>query len=258
MIFQQIVPNSAGPGQCSRGVEGRRKVGYVGFMSRSNSTTNGGLQMTRCAAAGNWNNVTNKFSMPVGVGLLLLMLGASVAMSQTPRQEALSAGRFLVAGEHLRDPNFGRSVVLLLNYGERGARGLIINRRSQVKLSTLFPRVSGLHQRPDTVYIGGPVARNQLLVLLRSDSPPGRADHIIDDLYVSSSRQTLIEALNRPGSSVPVHVYAGYAGWAPGQLDHEVARGDWHILPGDAEVVFSKTPNKVWRELLEKGAVQWL
>ena len=127
-----------------------------------------------------------------------------------------------------------------------------------MKLATVFPGISGLHQRPDTVYIGGPVGRNRLLILLRSDSLPGRAEHVVDDIYVSSSRQTLVEALNKAGSAAPVHVYAGYAGWAPGQLDHEVARGDWHILPADAETVFSKAPNKVWRQLIEKGAVQWL
>ena len=97
-----------------------------------------------------------------------------------------------------------------------------------------------------------------MLILLRSDRPPDRAEHVVDDIYLSSSRQTLVDALNRAGSTAPVHVYAGYAGWAPGQLDNEVARGDWHVLPADAETVFSKAPNKVWRQLIEKGAVEWL
>ena len=214
--------------------------------------------MTRCAAVGTWSNRIRRLATPVGMGFVLLVLGASVATTQTPRQAALSAGRFLVAGEHLRDPNFGRTVVLLLNYGEHGARGVVINRQTDVKLAVVFPGISGLHQRPDTVYMGGPVARNRLLILLRSDSPPGRAEHVVDDIYVSSSRQTLVEALNRAGSTAPVHVYAGYAGWAPGQLDHEVARGDWHVLPADAETVFNDAPNKIWRQMIEKGAVQWL
>ena len=191
-------------------------------------------------------------------GLVVFMLSLSAVMAQTAPQEALSAGRFLVAGEHLRDPNFAQTVVLLLNYGERGARGVIINRRSDVKLAAVFPRISGLHQRPDTVYIGGPVARNQLLMLLRSDTPPRRAEHVVDDIYASTSRQVLVDTLNRGGAAAPVHVYAGYAGWAPGQLDHEIARGDWHVLPADAEAVFSDRPGEVWQELIEKGAVQWL
>lgn len=214
--------------------------------------------MTRCGAVDMWRDRIRKWAPPVGVGFLLLVLAASAATPQTPRQAALSAGRFLVAGEHLRDPNFGRSVVLLLNYSEHGARGVIINRQTDVKLANVFPRISGLHQRPDKVYIGGPVARNQLLVLLRSEGAPGRAEHVFDDIYVTSSRQTLVEALNQAGSPAPVHVYAGYAGWAPGQLDHEVARGDWLVLPADAKTVFNAAPNKVWRELIEKGTVEWL
>lgn len=188
-------------------------------------------------------------------GLVLLLLPLSAVMAQTAPQAALAAGRFLVAGEHLRDPNFAKTVVLLLNYGERGARGVIINRRSNVKLAAVFPRISGLHQRPDTVYIGGPVARNQLLILLRADRPSRRAEHVVHDIYVSTNQQVLVDALNEAGS---VHVYAGYAGWAPGQLDHEVARGDWHVLPADAETVFSETPREVWQQLIDKGAVQWL
>ena len=214
--------------------------------------------MTRRAAA-----CTRHYGFQLSVamafmGAVLFLLSLSVVMAQTAPQAALSAGRFLIAGEHLRDPNFAKTVVLLLNYGERGARGVIINRQTHVKLAVVFPGISGLHQRPDTVYIGGPVAQTQLLLLLRSERPPGRAEHVVDDIYVSSSRQTLVEALNRAGAAAPVHVYAGYAGWAPGQLDHEVARGDWHVLPADAETVFSKAPTEVWRELIEKGAVQWL
>ena len=187
--------------------------------------------------------------------LVLFLLPLSVVMPQTAPQAALSAGRFLVAGEHLRDPNFARTVVLLLNHGDRGARGVIINRKSDVKLAAVFPRISGLHQRPDTVYVGGPVARNQLLMVLRSDRPRRAAEHVVDDIYLSSSQQVLVDALNRAAA---VHVYAGYAGWAPGQLDREVARGDWHVLPADADTVFSDRPAKVWQELIEKGAVQWL
>jgi putative transcriptional regulator len=190
--------------------------------------------------------------------LVLFLLSASVVMPQTAPQAALAPGRFLVASAQLRDPGFARTVVLLLDYGERGARGVIINRQTDVKLAAVFPRISGLHQRPDTVYLGGPVARNQLLILLRSDRPRANTEHVVDDIYVSTSRRVLVDALNRAGSAASVHVYAGYAGWVPGQLDREVARGDWHVVPADAEAVFSKTPGEVWRELIDKGAVQWL
>lgn len=191
-------------------------------------------------------------------GLVLLLLSRSVVMPQTAPQAALAPGRFLVASKQLRDPNFAATVVLLLNYGARGARGVIVNWPSDVKLASVFPRITGLRQRPDTVYLGGPVARNQLLILLRSDRPRSGAEHVVDGVYISTSRRVLVETLNRSASAASVHVYAGYAGWAPGQLDREVARGDWHVLPADAGTVFSETPDKVWRELIDKGAVQWL
>ena len=189
------------------------------------------------------------------MGAVLFLLPPSVVTAQTAPQAALSAGRFLIAGEHLRDPNFARTVVLLLNYGERGARGVVVNRRSDVKLAAVFPRISGLNQRPDTVHLGGPVSRNQLLILLRSDRPRRATEHVVGDIYLSTSRHVLVDALNRAAA---VRVYAGYAGWAPGQLDREVARGDWHVLPADADTVFSDRPGEVWRELIEEGAVQWL
>lgn len=211
--------------------------------------------MTRRAAA-----CTRHYGFQLSVamalmGAVLFLPSLSVVTAQTAPQAALSAGRFLIAGEHLRDPNFAKTVVLLLNYGERGARGVIVNRRSDVKLAAVFPRISGLNQRPDTVYLGGPVARNQLLILLRSNRPRRAAEHVVDDIYLSSSRQVLVDALNRAAA---VRVYAGYAGWAPGQLDREVARGDWHVLPADADTVFSDRPAKVWQDLIDKGAVQWL
>ncbi len=200
-----------------------------------------------------------KTSVTIAVaGFVLLSLSLSAVIPQTAPQAALSTGRFLVAGKQLRDPNFAETVVLLLNYGERGAQGVIINRPTDVKLATMFPEIRGLQRRMDTVYLGGPVQRTRLLMLLRSDKPHTGAEHVVDDIYVSTSRRVLFDALGRAGSAASVHVYAGYAGWASGQLDREVARGDWHVLPADAEAVFSTTPDEVWRELIDKGAVQWL
>ena len=202
-----------------------------------------------------------RFKTPITIavaGFVLLSLSLSAVMTQTAPQAALSAGRFLVASKQLRDPNFSETVVLLLNYGERGARGVVINWPTEVKLATMFPEIRGLQRRVDTVYLGGPVERTRLLMLLRADKPRAGAEHVVDDIYVSTSRRVLFDALGRAGSATSVHVYAGYAGWAPGQLDREVARGDWHVLPADAEAVFSTTPTEVWRELIDKGAVQWL
>jgi hypothetical protein len=84
-----------------------------------------------------------------------------------PREE-LAKGKFLVASRKLQDPNFKETVVLLIDYGMDGAMGLVINRPSAVKLATVFPDIKELKQRKDTIYVGGPVEVNKMLLLIRS------------------------------------------------------------------------------------------
>jgi putative transcriptional regulator len=170
----------------------------------------------------------------------------------------LAKGKFLVARKQLRDPNFSETVVLLLEYDRNGALGLVINQPTEVKLSTVFPDIKGLQQRTDTVFIGGPVARRQLLLLIRTDNQPEESRHVFDDIYVSTSRVLLQRMIEKANAREKFRVYAGYAGWAPGQLDREVSRGDWHILQADAETVFDKAPSEIWPELIRRSSVQWV
>lgn len=169
----------------------------------------------------------------------------------------LAKGKFLVASRHLRDPNFSETVILLIDYDWHGAMGLVINRPTEVKLSTVLPGIEGLQQRRDTVYIGGPVARSQMLLLIRSGSQPEGSRRVFADIYVSSSRTVLQQMIDNANAGERFRVYAGYAGWAPGQLDQEVSRGDWHVLPADAETVFDKAPSEIWPELILRSSVEW-
>ena len=98
-----------------------------------------------------------------------------------------SKGKFLIASRQLLDPHFAESVVLLIEYNKNGALGIIINRPSEMKLSAVLPEIEGLEQRPDTIYLGGPVARNQLLLLIRTSSPPEGSRQVFKDIHVSSS-----------------------------------------------------------------------
>ncbi len=167
----------------------------------------------------------------------------------------LAAGRFLVASRQLTDPNFSETVVLLVAYDREGAMGVVINRPTEVQLSAVLPEVEGSQQQSDTVYLGGPVARSHLLLLIRSDTPPEEAQHVTQDIYISTSRD-LLRQVSAEGRR-RFRVYAGYAGWAPGQLDQEVARGDWRVLQADAETVFDKAPAQIWPELIRRGPLQW-
>ena len=99
-------------------------------------------------------------------------------------REELAKGKFLVASRRLQDSNFRETVVLLIDYGLDGAMGLVINRPSTVKLATVFPDIKELKQRKDTIYVGGPVAVNQMLMLIRSSKVPEDATAVAPDVYI--------------------------------------------------------------------------
>ena len=161
-----------------------------------------------------------------------------------------AAGRFLVANRRMRDPRFVKSVILLVSYGAKGAMGLIVNQPSGVKLAELLPEADQLKDRGDTVYIGGPVAQDGIMLLLRAETEPEGAEHVFADVYVSPDRDVLDRLVARDSGNF--RSYVGYSGWAPGQLDHELERRDWHVTPGDADLVFSPVPASVWDKLIKQ------
>lgn len=172
--------------------------------------------------------------------------------------DQLARGVFLIASRQLTDPNFAETVVLLLEYDDSGALGLIINRPTKIALAKLLPEVKELEKRPDVVYVGGPVARERIVLLMRTSRPPDSSGRIFADTYVSSSLATLKQMLSDARSDESFHAYAGYAGWAPGQLDGEVHRGDWHVSPAEEEVVFEKDAGAIWPDLIEKSGGHWV
>lgn len=181
-----------------------------------------------------------------------------MAPDARPPSHSLARGMFLIASRGLTDPNFSESVVLLLEYDDQGALGLIVNRPTKVHLTKLLPDVDELKERSDIVYVGGPVSKNRIVLLMRSDQHPREAGRVFADTYVSSSMETLKHAvaLSREGGTF--HAYLGYAGWGPGQLDNEVARGDWHISPADESIVFDRASEEIWPELIEENAGRWV
>ena len=164
-------------------------------------------------------------------------------------------GQFLVASPHLPAPNFLRTVVLLVDYSAQGAIGLIVNRPTEVKLHQMVTDMESLEDRPETVWVGGPVAHWQVMLLVRSDTEVDGAEKVFADVHFTASRVVLEDLL---GSETEFRSYAGYAGWSPGQLDGEVERGGWHILPGDADMVFDREPLELWQELISRGEAKWV
>jgi putative transcriptional regulator len=178
---------------------------------------------------------------------------AGLAMMALAHGADLAAGRFLVASRELGDPNFAETVVLLVRYGEQdGAMGLIVNRRSDLPLSRVFQDLKVAKGNADPVYMGGPVEPGVVLALLRSASPPEEAQLVFGGVYLVSSKALLEKTLAAKAEPSSFHVYLGYAGWGPGQLEHEVELGGWQVLPAAPAEVFHADPDSVWPRLIKR------
>ena len=170
--------------------------------------------------------------------------------SRSTAGQELAAGKILVAKREMLDPNFAKTVVLLLNYNIEGALGLVVNRPSEMTLSKVLPDVEALRDREDPVFVGGPVPGSKLFLLVRSADEPEDSRRVLEDVFVSQSQDLLERLAGEEDGREPFRLYVGYAGWAPGQLDHEVARGDWHIVAADGDAVFSEKPKEIWNRLI--------
>ena len=148
--------------------------------------------------------------------------------------------------------------MLLIEYGMEGAMGLVINRPLKVRLATLFPDIKELKQRQDTVYLGGPVAVNQMLMLIGSPKTPQGSIPVIQDVYLSSSLEELMRLIKNADKNERFRIFAGYSGWAASQLDFERTRGDWHVLKADAGAIFTQNPSELWPELIHKATLKWV
>ena len=182
--------------------------------------------------------------------MLCLLALSGFAEAQSLKAEDLGAGKLLVASPDLPDPNFAQTVVLLVQYDDDGVVGLILNRRSKVKISRLLQDLAGAKDRADAVYAGGPVGRAEVLALLRSRRPPGGAKHILGDVYLVSGKDALEKSFAGAADANAVHVYLGYSGWTAPQLEHEMELGAWFIFQGSAKEIFDSDPDSLWPRMI--------
>ncbi len=183
--------------------------------------------------------------------------GNSSQLSVVPRSNAhprLARGKFLVANRSLQDPTFLEAVVLLVDYDDDGALGVVLNRPTGVPLVEALPEVKELKRRKDTIYLGGPVSRDRMVLLVRSPAKPPQSVEVFEHVYATGSLSALRRSL---GKNESVRAYAGYSGWGPGQLDAEVARGDWLIGPPDSKAIFDDSPHDLWSRFLERFKGDW-
>jgi len=179
--------------------------------------------------------------------ILVLMLYSVAPAAWCDKQ---TQGRFLLAAPGLADPNFAETVVLLVRHDADGALGLIVNRPTGVRAEEVLPQLETFSAYQAPVFFGGPVMVDRMMVLMRSDEAPAEAELVADDVYVSASSTVLA---NLPADHVRperVRIYAGHAGWGPGQLDHEIAAGGWHLVPARMDMLFEAPDGPDWRRLL--------
>jgi putative transcriptional regulator len=157
-------------------------------------------------------------------------------------------GHLLVAGPALVDPNFHRSVVLVGEHGEEGALGVILNRTSESTVDEAVPELAALVEGSAPIHVGGPVQPSAIVVLAEFVEPERAETLVLEDIGFLPSEIDPDEL----GELRRARVFAGYAGWGPGQLDDELREGSWIVEPADPEDVFTADPGELWSEVLRR------
>lgn len=174
--------------------------------------------------------------MRLAACLSLLLVVASVT-AQEPANSIL-----LVAKPELADPNFRRTVVLVTQTADAHTVGVILNRPTEARMEG----------HAEALYAGGPVMARIVVALFEAEEPPAAsAFHVLKRVYLSMHPENIAALVARPPARL--RLYAGFSGWAPGQLEAELDRGGWYILPASEAVIFRKRTEGLWEELLEEA-----
>jgi putative transcriptional regulator len=161
-------------------------------------------------------------------------------------------GQLLLDSGQLRGSFFQRTVVLICQHDAEGAFGLVLNRNTGGKVGDMI--VADL---PDTLkdfplYLGGPVQPSALSYLHSDDFVPDA--NVMPNLSLGHSLDTLIEIGESFSTSRKIKLFAGYAGWSPGQLEDEMKRNAWLTHPASLDLVFHVNPEQLWQSILgQKG-----
>jgi putative transcriptional regulator len=171
--------------------------------------------------------------------------------------DPLLTGRLLVATPRLGDPTFARAVVLLIDHDEEGSLGVVVNRPTTVQVGDILPDWQDHVTGPDVIFQGGPVALDSALALASvTGAVPAEGDLEPVGWRRVAGALGMVDLDAPPELLVPglasLRVFAGYAGWGPGQLLAELEEGAWYVVdaePGDA---FTDAPDHLWRQVLRR------
>ena len=158
-------------------------------------------------------------------------------------------GHLLVAGPALLDPNFRRTVVLVGEHGDEGAMGVVLNRRTDLTVDEAAPLLADLVDGDELVHVGGPVQPQAIVVLGEFDDPE-RAGVLVFGAVGFLPGE--IDDAAELGELARARVFAGYAGWGPGQLELELAESAWIVEPAVPDDVFTVAPDELWSAVLRR------
>ncbi|MGH3300628.1 MAG: YqgE/AlgH family protein [Streptosporangiaceae bacterium] len=167
------------------------------------------------------------------------------------------SGRLLAATPHLGDPNFRRTVVLIVEDDkDEGTLGVVLNRPTGIPLDQVLESWTDLASGPQVVFRGGPISPNSALALALArgtDEPVGWQSL---DGSPMMARIGLVDLGAPPellvGGITSMRVFAGYAGWGAGQLRDEIDEGAWYVLPGEPADAFGAEPERLWQKVLRR------
>ncbi len=179
-------------------------------------------------------------------------------MKKTPRY---LEGHFLISEADLMDPNFHRTVILIVHHNKEGAFGLVLNRKLDLALGEVAQDFDETGAGTIPLYYGGPVQPQYMFCLhsglpedLLSEHATTPLQHVVFEPFIDSLSEYLKTTWGRlsEGERPPVHLYAGYSGWAPDQLESELERESWIVRPAAAKHIFHPNPDEGWREALSE------
>lgn len=171
-----------------------------------------------------------------------------------PTTPTPATGRLLVASPALGDPNFERAVVLLLEHGDDGSLGLVLNRPSDLDVAEPLPRWSRFTPDPAVVFVGGPVSRNSVIALATAAvDGPALPRPAFEPLLGALGVLDLSADPDLLGGGIDeVRVFAGYAGWGGGQLVDELDDGAWYVVDSEVADAVGATPAALWHRVLAR------
>jgi putative transcriptional regulator len=185
-------------------------------------------------------------------GLLVVLYAPPVLAEVEFVQPSVGKGVLLVASPSLDDPNFRQAVVLVVEHGLGGTVGLILNRSTNILLSKALPDITALKGTSYRLFAGGPVEASRFLLLFRAKEPPADARSVFDGVYLGRKPDAMERIISRAKPTETFRAFAGFAAWAPRQLEAEMLLGSWAILPPDSVSIFDKDPAALWSDCISR------